>query len=69
MTFDRAMKWYFECKICGYDSDEAKLLSDTDDGLCPLCLSDCGHHHPMRFRPATDEEIAKHAQTTTRTDG
>lgn len=54
------VKWfYFECRICGYDSDEANELSRDHDGLCPLCLADCGHEHKMTYRPATEEEIKK----------
>lgn len=47
---------YFECKICGFDSKEAKRLAPYDTGICPLCFEDCGHIHEMRFRPATKVE-------------
>jgi hypothetical protein len=49
--------FYFECRVCGYDSAESGLLTLRACGLCPLCLDDCRHHNELAFRPATPEEI------------
>lgn len=60
--------FYFECRICGYDSDEAKCLSNSDkDYPCPLCASDCLHENPLSFREATPEEVTKLGRPMIRT--
>jgi len=52
-------KWhYYECPECGYDSVEAKRLSLRDEGDCPICAEDCGRDVALRYRPATEAEIA-----------
>jgi hypothetical protein len=53
------MAFYFECRECGYDSDEAKMLAKQRHGICPLCAGDCGRDVGLEFRDATAEEIAR----------
>jgi hypothetical protein len=53
------MYYYFRCRVCGYDSDEAMCLSRKDYGICPICAEDCGHVNDLYFRLATKEEIDK----------
>ena len=52
-------KYYFECRICEFDSDEAKKLSNVDHGICPICAGDCGHENELVFRKATNEEVVR----------
>lgn len=56
---------YFECNICGFDSDEAKKLVDKSvkRAICPLCAEDCGHSNELSFRDATPQEIEKHVKS------
>lgn len=51
--------WWFECRICGFDSDEADHLADVKGKTCPLCAEDCGHDNLLTYRPATAEEIER----------
>jgi hypothetical protein len=52
--------WYFfECRDCGYDSDEVGFLSQQDGSICPLCAGDSGHNVLLKYREATPEEIAR----------
>jgi hypothetical protein len=50
---------FFECLECGFDSDEAKWLSSWNDGICPLCAGDTGKDVYLKYRPATEAEIAR----------
>jgi hypothetical protein len=51
--------WYFECRVCQFDSDEAKRLSIDNNGVCPLCLEDGGHWSELSYRPATQDEMVR----------
>ncbi len=62
IVLDRGLPfWYFECRDCGYDSEEAKRLSQRASGVCPLCAGDTGHDVNLTFRPATEAEIVRFA--------
>jgi hypothetical protein len=56
------MYFYFRCRVCGYDSDEAQGLSREGYGICPICAEDCGHVNSLSFRLATEEEVEKFEQ-------
>lgn len=52
--------FYFECRECGYDSDEARCLSPSSEvATCPLCAGDTGTDGAITFREATPEEVAR----------
>lgn len=55
------MPLFFTCNDCGWDSDEAKfVLSERPTkSTCPLCAGDNGRDGDIRFRDATNEEIAR----------
>ena len=52
--------FYFECRECGYDSNEARKLAESDEpAICPLCAGDTGRDGDMRFRPASYIEVLR----------
>jgi hypothetical protein len=53
---DAEHMYFFECRECQYDSDEAKRLATEPKGLCPICAGDTGRDVELHFRPATEEE-------------
>lgn len=55
------MAIFFECLICGWDSDEAEYLSSESGfpGICWHCFTDCGHQHELSERLASDEEQSR----------
>lgn len=54
--------YWFECRICGYDSLEAGMVlfvMPTSRPICPLCAEDNGRAVPLDLRPATEQECRK----------
>jgi hypothetical protein len=44
----------FECKTCGYDSEEAGgELVVAGEHHCPICLDDTRHYRPMTLTAVT----------------